>query len=63
MTPDLHARFRATVQRGLARADREQREELARILPARPQTAEDRRHVHARLVDSIFPRSRHGSNA
>jgi len=61
MRPDLRARFRATVQRGFDRADRERREALARIQPAPRQTAQERRWVHARLVDSIFPRSRHES--
>ncbi len=56
---DLRIRFEAAVRRGIERADRE----VARIQPTGRQTAEDRRRAHARLVDSIFPRSRHVSDS
>jgi hypothetical protein len=35
MRPDVRARFRAVVARGLARADREIAEELAKVRPYR----------------------------
>jgi len=63
MRPDLRARFQAAVQRGFDRAERERREELARIQPAGRQSPEERRRIHKLVVYPIFPRSRDGSNA
>ena len=55
--PDVRARFRATVARGIARADREQAAELARLRPARRLTGEERRRLH------INPRARRPAGA
>jgi hypothetical protein len=61
MRRDLRIRFEAAVRRGLARADRARREELAQMQPPHRQTVEERRRVHAHLVDSIFARPRRWS--
>ncbi|MEX2221401.1 MAG: hypothetical protein WEG40_06355 [Candidatus Rokuibacteriota bacterium] len=55
LRPDLRARFQAAIRRGLARADREQAAEMARIRPARRPTAQDRGRVHDAITT---PRAR-----
>jgi hypothetical protein len=49
--PDLQARFREVVARGLARAEREHRAHMARLRPRRKQTPAERRRLHAALTD------------
>ena len=44
---EIRERFLLVVARGLARAERERRAELARIQPRRRQTAAERARAHA----------------
>lgn len=47
---DLHARFLAVVQRGLERADREEREYRASLRPMPRQSQAERQRVHGTMA-------------
>ena len=49
--PEIRARFRAIVRRGIERADREQAEELARIRPYRRGSWTDERDDGRRALE------------